>query len=559
MSGSNDMPAPETGEVAAGADQSETIAFLGSGEAFGGDIEVERHETHGAMVFLGGDIALKIKRAVHYAYMDFSSLDKRHAALEREFAINRGNAPELYIGVEPIVRAAGGGLRLGGEGEVVEWALRMKRFPQSALLSRRLADGLDAAGLKEVADEVVRSHADAPVVRGVSGVDALEAIIAEITGALGADSATAADAEVLRRTAVDRLRAVRRVIEKRAAVGMVRRCHGDLHLDNIVVIEGRPRLFDAIEFDEALATIDTLYDLAFLLMDLDAHGYRAGANQVLNRYLWKRQDTLDLEGLAALPLFLALRAGVRAMVARQRAALSGGEPEAEVGRAAGRYLGRALQYSMPPPAGLVAIGGLSGTGKSTLAARLSPLLGPAPGAVHLRSDLERKALHGVDEFTRLPDDAYSAEESLRVYSVLADKACTALRAGHAVVVDAVFSSPVERKAIEQLAGDCGVPFAGLWLETGTDELIARVEARTKTRAETGAGDASDATAAVVQRQVARGVGEVGWEIVDASGAVEDVLERASVNVRRIMPAVWMPAIWRDGIASDRRPRHSSEA
>ena len=536
MSGSNDVSLPDLPQTTAGAEQAEVIAFLCSDAAFGGGGEVERHETHGAMVFLAGDIALKIKRAVRFTYMDFSSLEKRRAALEDEFALNVLNAPEIYVGLVPVVRRNGGSLKLGGEGEVVEWALRMKRFPQSALLSRRLADGLDAAGVKAVADEVVRSHVDAPVVPGVPGVSVLEGIIAEITGVLAANATTAGDAIALRDRASALLLASRAVIEKRAAAGKVRRCHGDLHLDNIVLIGGRPRLFDALEFDKGLATVDTLYDLAFLLMDLDAHGYPAASNLVLNRYLWKSQDALDLEGLSALPLFLALRAGVRSMVAGQRvaqtAALTAGNTRSGARHDAAHYLARALQYSMPLRPALVAIGGLSGTGKSTLAARLSPLLGPVPGALHLRSDLERKALHGVDEFTRLPDEAYSAGESGRVYAVLANKARLALRARHAVVVDAVFSSLAEREAIEHLAEECDVPFAGIWLEAEADTLVERVEARSRLEV-----DASDATASVVEQQVVRGVGAIRWHIVDAGGTVGQVNERASDIIRRVIPAI----------------------
>lgn len=477
--------------------------------------------------FRGGDTALKIKRAVHFAYMDFSSLVKRRAALEREFEVNRANAPEIYVGVEPVTREADGSLKLGGDGEAIEWALRMRRFPQSALLSRRLADGRDVAGLKDLADEVSRSHRDAPIARGAMAVASLEAVIAEITGELRGTADPQGGVGAFRDAALGLLSAVQPVIEKRAAAGKVRRCHGDLHLDNIVIIDGRPRLFDALEFDEALATVDTLYDLGFLLMDLDAHGYRGQANAVLNRYLWKSQDTLDLEGLAAMPLFLALRGGVRAMVAGQRAAAADG-PARERSRCdAEHYLALALHYLKPRGQGLVAVGGLSGTGKSTLAAGLAPLLGPSPGGVHLRSDLERKALHGVDELTRLPDEAYSADASRRVYDVMADKARLVLGARHAVVVDAVFSSPAEREAFERLADACGVPFVGIWLEADGATLLERVEARK--------GDASDATGSVVRRQSARGVGAIAWTVIDAGGTVAEVQSMAMAIVRRAIP------------------------
>ena len=211
-------------------------------------------------------------------------------------------------------------------------------------------------------------------------------------------------------------------LDERAAAGFVRRCHGDLHLANIVMWEGRPALYDAIEFDEAVATIDTLYDLAFLLMDLDRHNQRPAANIVLNRYLWQSGMPLDLQGLIAMPLFLALRAAIRAMVTADRAAQEdreGRETDLEKAR---HYLRAALGYLEVAPPQLVAVGGLSGTGKTTLAASLAPWLGRAPGAIHLRTDLERKRLAGVGELDRLPESAYSQEARKRIYDVLHEKA-----------------------------------------------------------------------------------------------------------------------------------------
>jgi hypothetical protein len=208
------------------------------------------------------------------------------------------------------------------------------------------------------------------------------------------------------------------VLDERAHRGFVRRCHGDLHLANIVLWRGRPTLYDAIEFDEALATIDALYDLAFLLMDLEFRGQRPAANTVFNHYLWRGRQDWDLRGLVGLPLFLALRAAIRARVTVDRAAQEHGQARDEDLTLARRYLQAALDYVAPTPPQLVAVGGLSGSGKTTLAAALAPCIGSAPGAVHLRSDLERKALAGVGELERLPDTAYTAEAHRRVYAVL---------------------------------------------------------------------------------------------------------------------------------------------
>jgi predicted kinase len=288
-----------------------------------------------------------------------------------------------------------------------------------------------------------------------------------------------------------------------------------------VLWRGQPVLFDAIEFDEELATVDTLYDLAFLLMDLNRRGQRPAANVILNRYLWQSGDPLDLEGLAALPLFLGLRAAIRTMVTVQRALLEQDATAIRDVEIARGYLRAALAYLTPAPPRLIAVGGLSGTGKSTLAAALAPEVGPAPGAVHLRSDLERKSLFGVAETVRLAPEHYTPVTSAEVYGILHRKARTALAAGHAVIVDAVFAKPEERAAIEVVAAGLGTPFLGLWLTATPDHLLARVAQRS--------GDASDATPGVVRQQLGWQIGALSsrWTEIEASGSPADTCARAS--------------------------------
>ncbi len=280
-------------------------------------------------------------------------------------------------------------------------------------------------------------------------------------------------------------------------------------------------LYDAIEFDEAIATVDTLYDLAFLLMDLDCCGQRPVANIVLNRYLWRSRDDLDLQGLIALPAFLALRAGVRAMVTVDRAAQEDHDARQKDLAKAQRYFRAALAFLEPAPPCLIAVGGLSGTGKTTLAASLAPLIGSAPGAVHLRSDLERKALAGVGETARLPVEAYTSEARTRIYQVLRERARLVLAAGHSVIVDAVYADEAEREAIAKVAAGLGVDFRGLWLEADPARLFVRVEARRN--------DASDATPDTIRAQLQWAVGDLSsaWAVVDAGGTATETLRRAT--------------------------------
>jgi predicted kinase len=309
-------------------------------------------------------------------------------------------------------------------------------------------------------------------------------------------------------------------LDLRARSGCTRRCHGDLHLGNIVMWHGKPTLFDALEFDEALATIDPLYDLAFLLMDLDFRRHRRAANIVLNRYLWHSTSDLNLSGLRALPLFLGLRAAIRAGVAAERAVQQSSPSDNGDAAVARAYLRTASSYLTPQAARLVAIGGLSGTGKTTLARSLACHIDPAPGAVHLRSDLERKLLYGVSETTRLSVDSYSADASHKVYEILKTKTRAVLEAGHSVVLDAVHARAEERQQIEAIASKLGVRFAGLWLIAEPQHLLDRVSRRQ--------ADASDATPEVVCEQLKWDVEQLtcGWTKIEASGSADRTLEQA---------------------------------
>jgi hypothetical protein len=239
---------------------------------------------------------------------------------------------------------------------------------------------------------------------------------------------------------------------------------------------------------------------------------------VLNRYLAACGEQPPYDGLAALPLFIGLRAAIRAQVtAAARAHLAEAARETAATEARG-YLALTEAALAPTPVWLIAIGGLSGTGKSTLAARLAPEIGPIPGAVHLRSDVERKRLAGVDERERLPSGAYTLAATDEVYAVLRARAAAVLASGHGVVVDAVHQRPDERAALAEVARQAGVAFAGLWLEAPLDALEARVAARR--------GDASDATAEVVRAQAERDPGPLDWTRVATTGTPEEVLARA---------------------------------
>jgi hypothetical protein len=291
-----------------------------------------------------------------------------------------------------------------------------------------------------------------------------------------------------------------------------------LHLRNIVLIDGEPTLFDAVEFSDDIASGDVLYDLAFLLMDLEERGLRAAANRLFNRYL-APEPPEALSGLIALPLFLSLRAAIRAKVEAASAERLEGEKRDETRALARRYFDCAARFLSHIPPRLVAVGGLSGVGKRALA----PEIGRAPGALWLRSDLERKTMFGIEETVRLPASAYASDVTRDVYERLIDKARIALRAGQAVLIDATFATAAERTAAAAAAAEVGVAFAGLFLDAPLTTRLERIGSRR--------GDASDADAEVARRQRAEPLGEKGWATVAASGTLRDTtgLARAQLG------------------------------
>jgi aminoglycoside phosphotransferase family enzyme/predicted kinase len=501
------------------AAQADVFALLSDPATHGGG-EVKRIDTHAAAVFLTGTRAYKVKRAVRFPFLDYSTPEKRKAACEAELAINQGFAPELYRRVVPITRAPDGRLALDGAGVPIEWALEMQRFDENATLDRLAERGaIDLALADDLARIVAAAHAKAPVADAGPWPERLSVIVAQNHDELRghADLFDPVRGAALAQASNAALRDVAPLLASRGAAGLVRRTHGDLHLGNIVLIEGKPVIFDAIEFDPKMATSDLLYDLAFLLMDLSQRGLDAAANVVLNRYLVETGRADDLDGLAALPLFLSVRAAIRAKVTAAKRDVDGADRRA-VAQAARDYFRLAVRLITPPSPLLVAVGGLSGSGKSALARALAPSLPPPPGAVVLRSDVERKAMFGVAETERLPAAAYSEDTTKRVYAALADKARRVIGAGHTAIVDAVFARDGERAQIAAAAQESDVRFCGLFLTADVDVRVARVTARTR--------DASDADATIVRRQESYALGTIGWAEIDASGDLDRTLRAA---------------------------------
>jgi aminoglycoside phosphotransferase family enzyme/predicted kinase len=500
-------------------DQDAVFALLADPATHGIDEPVVRIDTHGAVVFLAGRDAYKVKRAVKFPFMDYGTAERRRVACEAEVAINRPHAPGLYLGVVPITRT-GGGVALGGGGTPVEHAVHMRRFDETMTLDRVAGRGeLTDAMLEALVRAVLASHAAAPVRDGRPATDDLALYVTQNREAFAENASIfpAADAaRLVERQAMAWTRA-EALLVARGTRGFVRRCHGDLHLRNVVLLDGRPVLFDAIEFSDPIATGDVLYDLAFLIMDLWERGYPKAASLVLNRYLRAGGPEMT-EGLAAMPLFLSLRASIRAKVT---AAGVGALPPARRPAAvddARRYFGLAAAALDRPAPRLVAVGGRSGTGKTTLAAALAPRIGAIPGAVHLSSDVTRKRLAGVPETERLPPSTYTRAASADVYAALRADAAAVVATGMPVIVDAVHLDASERAAIRSVAEAAGARFTGLWLEAPVAVLADRVGQRR--------GGPSDATAEVVRMQAEVDTGRLDWTTIDASDGLDPMVEAA---------------------------------
>lgn len=482
-------------------DQQAVVRALESGAATGQG-PLKRIDTHMSHLFLGENRVYKLKQNRRHPFADMSTVEARRQSCEAELAINKALAPDLYEAVLPVVRATDGAIRVGGEGEVVDWVVTMRRFPDGALLDEIARAGrLTPELVDEAAEQVAAFHARLPH-RTDAGhaadyhriLEGLRRTEAEGAAALGLQPGS----ETLFAALEQELARQSPRIEARREAGWVRRGHGDLHLRNICVYQGRVTPFDALEFDPVLATGDVLYDVAFLFMDLRARGLDDLANAAMNRY-WDAAGQAE-DALALLPLFMALRATIRMAVAVEAGDLTD----------SARYRQLGLELLAPARARLMAIGGLSGTGKSTLGRALAPRLPGPCGARLLRTDLLRKALAGVEPTERLSEAAYRQVGRANVYRVLARRAREALAAGGSVIADATYREDAPRAEIEAAGG--GHPFTGLWLQAPTAVRVARVAGRR--------GDASDATPEIAAAQVEPQHLSPAWRVLDASPGVE---------------------------------------
>jgi aminoglycoside phosphotransferase family enzyme/predicted kinase len=454
---------------------------------------IELLETHISWVILTGEYAYKIKKPVDLGFLDFRTLERRRHFCEEELRLNRGWAPRLYLDVVPIVREAGQ-YRVGGEGEPLEYAVRMRQFDQAKRLDHVIEAGcLTSDDVLELADEVARRHDSASRVEPDKRlVEATLRLIRDNFDELE-DEVPSAFLARLRAWMEGRLERHAGLLRSRVENGFFRECHGDLHLANVVRLPEGIRAFDCIEFNRELREIDVVADYAFLTMDFIARGAVGYAYTFVNRYL---ETTGDYDGAQLLPVYLLYRAMVRAKVA----AIGRGQHAARTDRAEDQHtisrycaLARALISERQPT--LVVMSGFSGSGKTWLSTQLVPLL----PAVRLRSDLERKRRYGLaataNSGSGIATGIYKPDVSAGVYNDLLDCAARLLDAGINVILDAAFLDAGRRRRARLLAEELGVYCVIVQTVAGQETLLERLRRRT------GSGDASEADMRVLRYQL----------------------------------------------------------
>jgi aminoglycoside phosphotransferase family enzyme/predicted kinase len=455
-------------------------------------------ETHASWVVLAGERAYKIKKPIVLPFLDYGTLEKRRAACMAELAYNRRFAPELYLGLVALTGTPEAPQCDGG-GEIVEYAVEMLRFDEAARLDHIAARGeLTTEHMSLLAAEIVDFHSRAAVAPAESRFGTPEtapapalANFVQLYQLLPSEAARLTDLEAWTKREAKHRRAA---MAARKAQGRVRECHGDLHLGNLILRGGRVVPFDCIEFNEDFRWIDVASELAFTLVDLLDHGKPDLAGWLLNEWL---TISGDFDALRMLRFYAAYRALVRAKVAAIRAGQEDAAAAASADRDAARlYLDLAQQLCQPQTPTLAITHGLSGSGKSHVARALL-LADPHANTLRLRSDVERKRLHGLaaHEKSGSPIDGgiYTAQAHAATYRRLEELAQLALHEGWSVIVDAAFLRREEREAFRRLAANNDVPFAILACEAPVDELRRRLDARHN--------DASEATLAVLEKQL----------------------------------------------------------
>ncbi len=453
-------------------------------------------QTHCSIVFLTGDYAYKMKKIVDFGFLDYSTLEKRHHFLKAELEMNRAIAPDLYIEVLPIYQQDDN-FNWHGEGEIIEYVLKMNQFPQENLLINVYESGnLTTQQMKELGKLVAQFHQNTPTNEYITSFGTPEKIAESITQNYQQTLKYIGIAQ--NQTQYEQTRAFtdnfliqhRDILEKRQINGKIRECHGDLHLKNICIWQDRIQLFDRIEFNEPFRFVDVMYDVAFAVMDLDSKGEKAFANVFLNTYL---EETGDWEGLQVLPLYLSRQGYVRAKVTSfllDDKAISEAE-KAQAKATASAYYHLAWQYTQPKKGKIIMMSGLSGAGKTTVASKKATEL----NAIHIRTDAVRKHLANIPLQTKGEETIYSQAMTAKTYQKLLDLAKILTPQGFTVILDGKFDRTLMRKPVLDFALNNNIDLEIIYCQAPLEVLRDRILQRDN--------DISDATPELLTQQQAQ--------------------------------------------------------
>jgi aminoglycoside phosphotransferase family enzyme/predicted kinase len=461
--------------------------------------EIAVVETHISWIFLTGTFAYKLKKPINLGFLDFSTLERRKHFCEEELRLNRRLCPDLYLAVLPVTASADG-IHIGGSGEAVDYVVRMAQFDRSFELDRLLRNNeLTKRQIEEAASVIATFHAETPRANPAATFGTPEVILKpmlenlDLTEEVARTIEERSDIEKIRYWTLAEHRKLSGIVRERKALGMVRECHGDLHTGNMVIRNGKITIFDCIEFSHALSIIDVMSDVAFLFMDLEHSAHPELAWHFLNAWLSKNGD---YNGLQVLRLYCVYRAMVRAKVTSIRVAQESDEKEkAKTLAEHHSYIRLALAYTQPRKPMLLITYGVSGSGKSTWAAQLADM----GGFIHIRSDIERKRLFGIDSLERSAAkgiDIYTPYATQKTYDTMLDAASTALSAGFPVIVDATFPDAHRRAPFIRLARTMNCECRILCFHATHETLRKRVRAR-----HAAGSDASEADQKVLEAQL----------------------------------------------------------
>lgn len=448
------------------SDQREIIKALSAPETYGKSVKkVTIRHSHIAYIFFAGDYVYKLKRAVMYPGVDFSTPEKRKLACIAEMKRSTVYAPHLILGVKPIRRLKNGKIKIGGtKGEEIDSVIVEKRLPNKAILNCLLpSDCFGKNEARALAEHLAELHSKAKVFHSKWGVEVIQHLILENESILSCfpNVFDVTRLNVLTGQCLEILRKNESLIRFRQKSGRVRKCHGDLLLSNIACHNGKFLFFSPIEYNDSLDCIDTLYDLAFLTMDLEAKGLSHISNALFNHYMAFMND---LEGIALMNLYQAIRAMGRAAVCAKISVLSTEKERISVLKEAQHYFSLACGFLVKTHPILMAFGGASCDRKSQIIEQIASLIKPAPGAITLSDYVVKKQIIGLASCQKINEITDTPAFEKVVYEVIKQQTYGALSAGETVVIDATFYEIEQKNTVSCLAQELNIPFVGFWID-----------------------------------------------------------------------------------------------